>query len=126
MRNGSRGPPRPRGPPGQKNLFDSPERSENRRPRRNSESSMIDKGSLNPEEERKRRERRKEREAKDGKSRSGRSKRPNGLDLIDKLDVTGIYGPGRECTAPVLRLTSADIRLSIPSRRTLRCLQSSP
>lgn len=96
LRNGSRGPPRPRGPPRQKSLLDSPERSENRRPRRNSESSMIDKGSLNPEEERKRRERRKEREAgvKDGKSRSGRSKRPNGLDLIDKLDVTGIYGPG--------------------------------
>ena len=89
---------------------------------------MIDKGSLNPEEERKRRERRKEREvgAGGGKSRPGRSKRPNGLDLIDKLDVTGIYGPGRECTAPVLRLTSADIRLSIPPRRTLRCLQSSP
>lgn len=97
-----RGPPRPRALPGQKIPIGSPDRSENRRPRRNSESSMIDKGSLDPDEERKRRERRKEREArardgkdgKDGKSRSGRVRKPHGLDLIDKLDVTGIYGPG--------------------------------
>ncbi|ORY12495.1 Pal1 cell morphology protein-domain-containing protein [Clohesyomyces aquaticus] len=91
-----RGPPRPRGPPGpQPPHQSSPERRENRRPRRNSESSMIDKGSLNPEEERRRRERRREREnrAKDGKSRSSRPKKPQGLDLIDKLDVSGIYGP---------------------------------
>ena len=54
------------------------------------------------DEERRRRERRRregEREgrAKDGrygKSRSHRSKRPGGLDIIDKLDVTGLYGPG--------------------------------
>lgn len=33
---------------------------------------------------------------KDGKPREGRSARPKtrGLDLIDKLDVTGIYGQG--------------------------------
>lgn len=56
---------------------------------------MMDKGSLDAEEERKRRERRKEREAlgKDGKSRSKRIRKPQGLDLIDKLDVSGIYGP---------------------------------
>ena len=55
---------------------------------------MIDKGSLDPEEERKRRERRKERDARtrDGKSKT-RVKKPQGLDLIDKLDVSGIYGP---------------------------------
>ncbi|ODH53576.1 hypothetical protein GX48_00410 [Paracoccidioides brasiliensis] len=71
-----------------------------RRPRRNSESSVMDLPSkpLDPEEERRRRERRqRERDAKykdkDGKSRS---RRTNGhkLDVIDKLDVTGIYGTG--------------------------------
>jgi hypothetical protein len=56
---------------------------------------MVDKGSLDPHEERKRRERRREREerAKDGKSTQRKVRRPQGLDLIDKLDVTGIYGP---------------------------------
>lgn len=90
-----RGPPRPRPPPGSRQQQNSPERRENRRPRRNSESSIIDKGSL--EDERRRRERRKERDErakdKDGKSTSRRTRKPQGLDLIDKLDVTGIYGP---------------------------------
>ena len=56
---------------------------------------MIDKGSLDPNEERRRRERRKERDerAKDSKSRSKRVRKPHGLDIIDKLDVSGIYGP---------------------------------
>ncbi|KAF2634855.1 Pal1-domain-containing protein [Massarina eburnea CBS 473.64] len=75
----------------------SPDRRE-RRPRRNSESSIIDKGSLDPHEERRRRQRRREREerakdGKDGKSGSGRVRKPHGLDVIDKLDVSGIYGP---------------------------------
>ncbi|KAH8708556.1 Pal1 cell morphology protein-domain-containing protein [Phaeosphaeriaceae sp. PMI808] len=89
----SRGPPRPRGPPGARPPRQSSrERGENRRPRRNSESSMIDK-----DEDRRRRERRREREreerAKEGKPGQKRVRRPQGLDLIDKLDVTGIYGP---------------------------------
>lgn len=56
---------------------------------------MIDKGSLDVNEERRRRERRKERDdrAKDSKSGQRKVRRPQGLDLIDKLDVTGIYGP---------------------------------
>ncbi|PGG97256.1 hypothetical protein GX51_07406 [Blastomyces parvus] len=69
-----------------------------RRPRRNSDSSLMDIPSrpLDPEAEKRRRERRqRERDAKpkDGKSRS---KRSNGhrLDIIDKLDVTSIYGAG--------------------------------
>ncbi|KAH7402336.1 Pal1 cell morphology protein-domain-containing protein [Phaeosphaeria sp. MPI-PUGE-AT-0046c] len=95
-RGAPRGPPRPRGPPGSRPPRPSSrERREHRRPRRNSESSIIDKGSLDPNEERKRRERRKERDerAKDGKSTQRKVRRPQGLDLIDKLDVTGIYGP---------------------------------
>lgn len=73
----------------------SPERRENRRPRRNSESSVFDKGMLDTDDERRRRERRKERDErdKDRKSGSRRVRKPQGLDIIDKLDVTGIYGP---------------------------------
>jgi hypothetical protein len=96
MRGAPRGPPRPRGPPGPRPPRPSSrERRENRRPRRNSESSIVDKGSLDASEERRRRERRRERDerAKDGKSTQRKVRRPQGLDLIDKLDVTGIYGP---------------------------------
>jgi len=97
LRAAQRGPPRPsRGPQGSRPpRQSSTERRENRRPRRNSESSIMDKGSLDLNEERRRRERRKERDerAKDGKSGQRRARRPQGLDLIDKLDVTGIYGP---------------------------------
>lgn len=52
--------------------------------------------SLDPEEERRRRERRRrEREAR-GKGDKSRSKKTpsNRLDLIDKLDVSSIYGSG--------------------------------
>ncbi|KAF1958329.1 Pal1-domain-containing protein [Byssothecium circinans] len=101
MRGPPRGPKRPSGsgsrPPPPRG---SPDRRE-RRTRRNSESSMIDKGSLDPHEERRRRERRRERDerakdakdGKDSKSRSTRVRKPHGLDIIDKLDVSGIYGP---------------------------------
>ncbi|KAI3135898.1 hypothetical protein CBS147325_7623 [Penicillium roqueforti] len=68
-----------------------------RRARRNSESSVMDRGSLldlDDDDDKRRRERRRERESrsKDGKSRSGRKDRR--LDIIDKLDVTSIYGTG--------------------------------
>jgi hypothetical protein len=54
-------------------------------------------------EERRRRERRKEREDRHRREKEkirtgGRSKKPQGLDIIDKLDVTGIYGQGRKLT----------------------------
>ncbi|KAK4961512.1 hypothetical protein LTR10_002002 [Elasticomyces elasticus] len=107
-------PPRPsRGP-------ESPPKREHRsqRPRGMSESSVIDEKERRerrerdridrPErtesEERRRRERRKEREErhrrekekvrKGGASGAAPLKRPQGLDIIDKLDVTGIYGQG--------------------------------
>lgn len=67
-----------------------------RRPRRNSESSVMDRASklFDDDDEKRRRERRKEREARhrDGKPRSSRKDRR--LDIIDKLDVTSIYGTG--------------------------------
>lgn len=48
---------------------------------------------LDPEDERRRRERRHRERERDGKPRS---KRPPGyrLDVIDKLDVTSIFGTG--------------------------------
>ncbi|KAE8351709.1 Pal1 cell morphology protein-domain-containing protein [Aspergillus coremiiformis] len=72
-------------------------RDRDRRPRRNSESSIMERPKLlDPEDERRRRERRRrEREGRqrDGKPRS--SKKNNyQLDIIDKLDVTSIYGTG--------------------------------
>lgn len=70
-----------------------------RRPRRNSESSVMDRASklFDDEDDKRRRERRhREREGKtrDGKPRSSRKNRQ--LDIIDKLDVTSIYGTGSE------------------------------
>ncbi|KAI1841640.1 hypothetical protein JX266_012193 [Neoarthrinium moseri] len=83
------------GPPGE-----NPQRRMERRPRRNSESSIMDKERPLTEEEKKEKERRRRererryREAKE-KDKSGSSK-PKGkrLDLIDQLDATSIYGTG--------------------------------
>jgi hypothetical protein len=69
--------------------------------RRNSDSSVADRKPLDPEEEKKRQERKRrererrhrEREGKDPKSRKPDRK----LDIIDKLDVTSIYGTGCKC-----------------------------
>ncbi|KAJ5116173.1 hypothetical protein N7456_000521 [Penicillium angulare] len=67
-----------------------------RRPRRNSESSVMERASklFDDDDEKRRRERRhRERERqRDGKPRSSRKDRR--LDIIDKLDVTSIYGTG--------------------------------
>jgi hypothetical protein len=112
-RDDPRGPPRNRGPssrPPRQRSPDSRERRDtrdnrdnrdHRRPRRNSESSVVGRTSYDRErererEDRRRRERRREREgSRDVKSSSTtkRVRKPQGLDLIDKLDVTGIYGP---------------------------------
>lgn len=72
-------------------------RDHERRPRRNSESSIMERTPklLDPEDDRRRRERRRrEREGRhrDGKSRSKKTNYQ--LDIIDKLDVTSIYGTG--------------------------------
>ena len=78
-------------------------RDTRQRPRRNSDSSVVD----FHESETKERSRR-ERRPKDGKLRvengsksrrdtsSDRRKKHPALDVIDKLDVTGIYGSGRK------------------------------
>ncbi|KAI0101275.1 Pal1-domain-containing protein [Daldinia grandis] len=80
---------------GEKGLSSSPNRKQpDRRPRRNSDSSMIEK-PLTEEEKKARELRRKERERRhrEGKDkdkpRTGRK-----IDIIDQLDATSIYGTG--------------------------------
>ena len=71
----------------------SPSRRREPHARRNSESSVVDRSSklLDPaEDEKRRRERRKEREAR----HRAKGKASRRLDVIDKLDVTSIYGMG--------------------------------
>ena len=76
----------------------SPRREGSRRPlRRNSESSISER-PVDPEEEKKRRERRhreRERRHRERDSKDPKTKKPDRkLDIIDKLDVTSIYGTG--------------------------------
>jgi hypothetical protein len=100
--NGSSSRPRPSG---ELDIFadpveSSPKKTDSRRTRRNSESSILEKSgrSLDPEEEKKRQERRRrERRHRERDGKDGRSKKPDRkLDIIDKLDVTSIYGTGCE------------------------------
>ncbi|KAL2144493.1 hypothetical protein VTI28DRAFT_8998 [Corynascus sepedonium] len=72
----------------------SPQRRQERRPRRNSDSSLMDADKSMTEEERKQREmRRRERERR---HRENRDKKPvsRKIDIIDQLDATSIYGTG--------------------------------
>lgn len=91
-------------------IFADPPKSSSRRPRRNSESSVMDRSSklLDDDDDKRRRERRREREARhrDGKPRSSRKDRR--LDIIDKLDVTSIYGTGSELSRPTRGLFYTD------------------
>ncbi|KIV79862.1 hypothetical protein PV11_07405 [Exophiala sideris] len=85
---------KPRDLLGELNIFADPPESrsrDKRTQRRNSESSVRDKPKdLDPEAEK----RRKERRLREGKT-SQKSKKPDRkLDVIDKLDVTSIYGTG--------------------------------
>ena len=89
-------------PTGELDIFadpsETPRKSDARRVRRNSESSVVDRKPLDPEEEKKRQERRRrERKHRDREGGSSKTKKPDRkLDIIDKLDVTSIYGTGRE------------------------------
>ena len=108
---------RPRAPGQPLDIFADPpetQRSPERRPPRHGsfDQTSTDRNGLplSPEEERKRRERRlREREVRhrhrDSESKgrfrpsggiSSKSKKPGHLDVIDKLDVTSIYGTGCE------------------------------
>lgn len=94
-------PGRPRIPNGELNIFadpESPKKSGERRARRNSDSSLMDRNGkpLDTEEDKKRQERhRRERRHRGGET--GKPKvRKGKLDIIDQLDATSIYGTGRE------------------------------
>jgi hypothetical protein len=77
---------KPRPAPGGLDIFADP--PDPNKPRRNSESSLREKKLLDPEEEKRREERRRRHERR-------RPKQPqHRLDIIDKLDVTSIYGMG--------------------------------
>lgn len=77
----------------------SSRKPEGRRMRRNSESSLMERNgrSLDPEEEKRKHEKRR-RERRERREREGRDpisgKPSRKLDIIDKLDVTSIYGTG--------------------------------
>ncbi|KAI1636010.1 Pal1 cell morphology protein-domain-containing protein [Biscogniauxia mediterranea] len=77
---------------GEKLIPVSPPKQTERRPRRNSDSSMLEK-PLTDEEKKMREIRRKERERR---HREGKDKPRPGrkLDIIDQLDATSIYGTG--------------------------------
>ena len=118
-------PPPARRPPGQ------------HRPRRNSDSSVADRQSksLDPEDEKRRRERRHRDRAHrqvDSKGRpipsaSSKSKKPNHrLDVIDKLDVTSIFGTGGMFLSRALHEHRLTLSSSFPPRWPVRCLQSAP
>ncbi|KAG0651660.1 Pears and lemons 1 [Hyphodiscus hymeniophilus] len=87
-------------PTGELDIFadpsESPKKSDARRIRRNSESSIAERKLLSPEEEKKRQERkRRERKHREREGSTSKSKKPDRkLDIIDKLDVTSIYGTG--------------------------------
>lgn len=109
-RGGSRRPPRAE----TLDIFADPpaQRSGERRTRRNSESSVAEHKSVEDEQKRrKERERRHRERPKDSSGRpipsSSKHKKPSRrLDIIDKLDVTSIYGTGCRCehVLPVLEL----------------------
>jgi hypothetical protein len=85
---------------------------EGRRVRRNSDSSVADRKPLDPEEEKKRQERKRrerERRHREREEKDPKSKKPDRkLDVIDKLDVTSIFGTGRKCCRFDLRRPVTD------------------
>jgi len=92
LQGGNGGPPRPSG-----SQASPPRRPRERRPRRNSDSSvLIDVEKPLTEEEKKAKEarrRERERRAREGKDKD--PKKPSRrLDIIDQLDATSIYGTG--------------------------------
>jgi hypothetical protein len=94
------GPPRPGGP------STSPGKRTERRPRRNSDSSLLGSDKPVTEEEKKAREaRRKERERRhrEGKDKPRTNRK---LDIIDQLDATSIFGTGSKDSTHSERILS--------------------
>lgn len=53
----------------------------------------MDKNAMDDERRRRERRHRERKEKESGRTKDGKVRKPRGLDLIDKLDVSGIYGP---------------------------------
>lgn len=89
-------------PSGELDIFADPS-PQKHRVRRNSESSISSR-SLDPEEEKRRQERRRRERRHREHGKEGKPKKTDRkLDVIDKLDVTSIYGTG--CESPLLPYT---------------------
>lgn len=100
----------------------SPQRRQERRPRRNSESSVMDNERVMTEEERKARDQRR----RERRQREGRDKKPSRkLDIIDQLDATSIFGTGSKFSIPAATRQAAN-STSVPPRWPLRCGQPQP
>lgn len=94
-----------RGPSGgELNIFadpsDSPKKAESSRRRRNSDSSAMKVPETDEERRRRRREREKRHRDREAAKDPKTKKPPKHLDIIDKLDVTSIYGTGRKLDYP--------------------------
>ena len=108
--NRQRGPPNGSSRPKQTeelDIFaDSPpkaRKSPERRPRRNSDSSLIERKPLTDDEKRRQERRRRERKEREAAGKDGKPRKPSRkLDIIDQLDATSIYGTGCEYQARVL------------------------
>lgn len=81
-------------------------RSPERRVRRNSDSSVMDRKSIDDEKRKQERRRRKEREAQDLKDGKVPKKPSRKLDIIDQLDATSIFGTGCEYNSRDVNRTS--------------------
>lgn len=102
-------------PSNEMNIFADPaepRRSGERRVRRNSESSVMERGGklLDPEEEKRRQERRRRERRQREAGKDPKTKKPDRkLDIIDQLDATSIYGTGREYLHIIFKRFEADL-----------------
>lgn len=125
---GSPGPPRtdkpqPRRPTNELDIFADPTdtKPNERRPRRNSDSSLMGGPSgsgkaLDPVEEKKRQDRRRrERRHREREALKDPKKPSRKLDIIDQLDATSIYGMGGKQYPLVFNLYVSNSH-SVPSR----------
>lgn len=106
---------KPRAVPGGLDIFadpPDPNKLRERKTRRNSESSVRDKKLLDPEDEKRREERRRRHERR-------KPKPERRLDIIDKLDVTSIYGMGCEYNLVYSLCRSSCLQCSIMTVRSM-------
>lgn len=115
----------PRSPPRQ--------RQDQRRPRRNSDSSIVGADKIMTEEEKKARDQRRRERERRQREAGGKDRKPASrkLDIIDQLDATSIYGTGSmwfshslflELLILIFGQSSITTDLSMPSTPTATAL----